>query len=386
MQPYILILCANLKGNIGDYAILEAMGIDLANKFADHEIRFLYHGHKGIDKHRIQPFKDELIPHLVNAGTPPFYRRPKWFRTIQKLPISKKVIQNIHSKLIQKTALKMIRNTEFSKQVSGATAVYFAGGAQWGRGDLHLNMFAQLSAAKSLGRKVYAYPFSITKQTVNGVGEENFKYLFQQLESPTPVRDLLSYKILDTLDVNALPTCDIVWSMASHITPEKRKESTLTTKVYICMTTSGGAKAQEVIQLASICKNAGFSPIVLSTCEVEDAGMIKEIEESSDIECIAPDSWKQAVQLLSEATFVITNRLHCIIFSSLADTAVIPVSNREKTKAFVRDANLPCSAEQLSEIGAEEINKFAQNSPLIIERIKSFKEQCQIDIAKLYKD
>jgi len=383
MKPYILILCANLKGNIGDYAILEAMGVNLAHQYNDHKIKYLYHGHKGIDPRRIEPFNNELIQPLENAGSPPFYRRPKWFRFLQKLPISKVVIQNLHSKLIDRTAARMLKNSEFSQLLSGASAVYFAGGAQWGRGDLHLNMFAQLTAAMSLGCHTYAYPFSLTEQTVNCVGQAKFTRMIQQLESPMPVRDALSFKILDSLGVEALPTCDIVWSMAKHIKVSPKVKPEDSKKVCLCVTRSGGGKAQEVVQVIRHIQANGFEPIVLSTCEIEDADMIKEIEQLSDIKCITPDSWKQAIDILAEARFVITNRLHCIIFSSLAGTAVIPISNRAKTKAFVRDANLPCYSTNISDIGPNEIRKFDEQAPLIIERIKAFKNQCQDDISQL---
>ncbi|SHI85366.1 Polysaccharide pyruvyl transferase family protein WcaK [Rubritalea squalenifaciens DSM 18772] len=383
MKPYVLILCANLKGNIGDYAILEAMGVSLAKLHPDHEVRFLYHGNKGIDPQRIEPFTNELLVPMDNAGAPPSYRRPRWFRLMYKLGLSQSLLQKTHASLIEKTADKLLQDEAFKSTLTGATAAYFAGGAQWGRGDLHLNMFAQLVATKKVGCKVYAYPFSLTKQTVDCIGEPAFANLTQQLETPIPVRDALSHKIIETSGTEAVSTCDIVWSMADHLSTLSLSDSSNSNKVGICVTRSGGARAPQVAQLIKTIKEAGLEPTVISTCEVEDRKLIAQIEELTGIKCIAPDSWKQAVQLLSEMRFVITNRLHCIIFSSLAGTAVIPIDNRAKTKAFVIDANLPCSVQELDKVSIEDIESFKDQTPLIKERIQAFKSKCLDDLASL---
>lgn len=131
-----------------------------------------------------------------------------------------------------------------------------------------------------------------------------------------------------------------------------------TDKVYVAVNASGDTDARAIIELFDRLRSNGLAPSLFSTCEAEDRPLADAVREIRQEAFVAPQTWKDAVHLFADAAFVITNRLHGLIFAALAGTPVIPVTNRQKASAYAEDAGLEFAPANLSAIAGEKLAHF----------------------------
>lgn len=376
MRPRITILCANLKGNLGDFALVEAIVRAVQNYRGDCLFDLFYHANKKPDQARLDTMLAEMEVELSSIAAAPFKRRPRWLRTFCRLGIARGLHARWHNRQIAAWAERISKMNPFMERLNGSEQIIFAGGAQWGRGDLNLNMFAQLKAAASTGRPVRAFPFSVSEGLEVCNGRDALAGLFADLTSPILVRDGISRDSLNRAGVHAHLVCDSVFSLGCLFKASWRpREPSI---VYISLTQSGSTTLHQVVEMLDSLKAADLRPVLFSNCETEDRTFYRSIQEQTEVEAVYPMSWKQAVSDLSEGLFVITNRLHCLIFSALTKTPVIPVTNRSKSKAYVRDAGLPCFLEKPGALSSEQIALFNQSLAHISERQGRFAADCAV--------
>lgn len=381
MKPYVLILCANLKGNLGDYAILEAMLRALSTRYTGCEIRFFAHGNKCVDRERMDAFEQALDVVYSYLGGSPHFRRPWILRTFRKQLDRLGMGARMHAKAIRRCRDRLLRSRQFASELSGADAIYFAGGAQWGRGDLNLNMFAQLAAAAELNGNVFCFPFSVSEGVIECTGVAEFGRLFSKLSQPVPVRDVVSYERLKAAGVPVGLHCDCVFSLASQVHQARVAQSK---KVYVALTSSGGLSPENLAAFLSDLRAGGFEPVLFSSCAVEDRPLYEATRSAHHVEVIYPHSWREAVSVLGSGAFVVTNRLHCMIFSALAGSAVVPVTNRSKAKGYFKDAGLPASLPDVSSVGEEAVRKLAESCNYARDCQKDYRERCHSRLSLLF--
>lgn len=384
MEPYLLILCANLKGNLGDYAILEAMMRLLRSQHPGHEVRFYSHGNKSVDPVRMPAFEHDLDFPFKNLGRSPFQRRPRWLRMFRRQFDALGIGCALHDRAIEKLATRLACDKAFVKQLSGAKAVFFAGGAQWGRGDLNLNMFAQLNLAAKFNRKVFCFPFSISGEVIQCNGVEAFRRRFEALSSPIPVRDVVTHQSLLAAGIQSELYCDCVFSLSESAYFDVETDPELRDSVFISLTGSGGLEAQQLSQFIAKVQELGLKPALLSTCEIEDRELYESARSLRNVPVVYPKTWREAVACLRESKLVFTNRLHCMIFSALAKAPVVPVTNRTKSLGYYQDADLPMAINNVSEVSQEKILLAIQRSSLAKERQASYLQKCTVQLKQLF--
>jgi polysaccharide pyruvyl transferase WcaK-like protein len=358
MSGPVTILCANLKGNLGDFAILEIMGRSLKRHFPDIEIGYFYHANKPIDKPRYARFLQELDVEMTDLGPAPFVSRPSWFRLLSKLPGTGKLVVRIHNALIDRVADKVCTDTQFSNVVEKSRLVLFAGGSQWGKANLNLNMFAQLACVSRHGTPVGVFPFGISRVAFDCNGPQKLISMLSALHQPIPVRDVISHRLLTRAGLPTTHVSDCVFTARDLFSSLRDSPPERTRKVYVSVTRSGQTTPQSIVGLFEQLRAAELEPILFSSCEYEDRPLLDAVLEIDEATVEAPDSWKTAVQLFAGAAFVITNRLHCLIFSALAGCAVIPVTNRQKAEAYAEDADLRYAPREIAQIDTASIHEF----------------------------
>ena len=358
MTAVVTIVCANLKGNLGDYAILEIMGRSFAQHFPGAEIGYFYHANKPVDRERYAQFLKELEIAMTDLGPAPFFRRPAWFRLLTKLPGTRGLSTRIHNALIGRTADRISRNPAFAERLKSSRLVAFAGGAQWGKANLNLNMFAQLKCAARLSERVIAFPFGISRVALDCNGASRLGEMLSQLGEPILVRDVISHRLLRQAGVPAQHVSDCVFTAGDLFRelrePQRRPGKT----VYVSVTRSGETTARGIVELFDRLRASGLHPVMFSSCELEDRPLIDAVLALSEETVVAPTSWKSAVRLFADAAFVVTNRLHCLIFSALAGAAVVPVANRQKAQAYAEDAGLTYAPVEIADITENGIRDF----------------------------
>lgn len=379
MKHTISILCSNLKGNLGDFAIAEAIALAAQRYLGECRIQLYYHANKVVDRSRLEVLLDESDTEFDLIEAAPYFRRPRWLRMFCRLGLSNSSYSKWHNRAVIRVSKKYRESMTFYNAVSQSDLVLFAGGAQWGRGDLNLNMFAQLHAIAGSTFPVRAFPFSLSNATVKCNGLEGLNVLFQQLSPPVFVRDGISHSCLESVSVESKLVSDCVFSLSAYFDSKwdaEASDSGKSAKVFISLTQSGDTDARSVVALIQSLKSALIVPVLFSTCEVEDRPFYEMIQTLTDVNVTYPLSWKQAVEELSCCRFVITNRLHCTIFSALSGTPVIPVMNRSKSKAYVKDANLPCSLDEVGGIDSAQIDVFNKSLVSISNKQIAYAKAC----------
>jgi hypothetical protein len=376
----VSILCSNLKGNLGDFAIVEAIVL-ASKKYLGMGCRVdvYYHANKAIDSERLKVFLSEADFELKYIHPAPYHRRLWHLRVLNRVGLAEHSYARRHNLEIVRVTEKISKDDFFQSVALQSDLILFAGGAQWGRGDLNVNMFAQLHAVAQGKCPVRAFPFSLSEATLICNGAENLKGLFEPLDSPVFVRDGISQRCLDTAGVPSELVSDCVFSLSRYFDTKWAPESVeagQSKRVYISLTRSGNADVASLLALIQSLQRVSLTPVLFSTCEVEDRIFYQSVLGLAGVEVVYPMSWKQALSLLSRCRFVITNRLHCTIFSALSGTPVIPVTNRAKSRAYVSDADLPCSLHEVGAITPAQIDDFNQKLTLISKQQTKYAETC----------
>jgi polysaccharide pyruvyl transferase WcaK-like protein len=236
-------------------------------------------------------------------------------------------------------------------------------------------MFAQLLAVVSLGKRVGVFPFSIAEPTVLCNGRVKLKEYLESLDFPLLARDVLSHQTLKSIGVKSVHVSDSVFTTSPLFQKERAICKDQSRLAYISVTSSKGTNAEDIVALVCRIRKIGFKPVLFSSCEVEDRPLVDKILSIESIEYCAPDSWKSAVSHFAEAAFVITNRLHCLIFAALGGTAVVPVTNRVKTEAYAEDAELSLHAKSVKEITTKFLLNVISDLPEIRRKQVSYLER-----------
>jgi len=364
----VSILCSNLKGNLGDFAIAEAIAASASRYLGACDVHLFYHANKEVDQVRLKVLLEESDFSFKSIRAAPYFRRPSWLRTFCRLGLSDGHYSKQHNLQIPKVARRIQQEEDFFETVSGSDLILFAGGAQWGRGDLNLNMFAQLQAVAVRSCPVRAFPFSISQATIDCNGSDALSSLFAPLSRPVLVRDGISNDCLHAVGVGAELVSDGVFSLSGTFQSKWKGVEAAggqSGKVYVSLTQSGDTGVASVLALLKSLEESSLTPVLFSSCEVEDRPFYERIQKLCSVEALYPASWKQAVEAISSCRFVITNRLHCLIFSALSGTPVVPVTNRSKSRAYVKDADLPYSLENVGPIKSSVIEGYTENLAVI---------------------
>ena len=76
---------------------------------------------------------------------------------------------------------------------------------------------------------------------------------------------------------------------------------------------------------------------------------------------------------IKASSLLVSNRLHGLILGSLADMPILPVANRQKTMAFVRDAEMPHSVADLDQLTGASIDRCLTDRELILHAVRAYR-------------
>ncbi len=361
----IAILFANLKGNLGDFAILKAMIGEVKRQFGESEIDVFAHPLVGIDKMRLEDFKSHN-PGITIKNQP----IPKVVDLLGRIMVRTWFRKKAQARLIRKFASKI---GEQVNPFSNYEAILVAGGDQWSGRELGLFMFGSICAIQRVNPNIRVFPFSL-KPSILGLYEpESLRQYFECLQQPIVVRDSLSKNIMDRLGMDSVLGADCVFSLAqsvAHIEPTPQRNPSRTLFVV------KGPKADLLGALRDLMRD-GAELELLSTCPVEDDAVYAELARSLGLPYHTPLGWEGIIAEFRASSLVVTNRLHGLILGSLAGVPLLPVADRKKSLAFVKDANMPFSATSPLGISAELIHEARANKDLILSRIRNYMDHCQ---------
>jgi len=359
------ILFANLKGNIGDFAILEAMVDLLIAAYPGREIVVHPHPLVPVDKKRLEDFLRQNP--AISISAPTYSGGTTRFQDIFSSLLLKRGSQAFRIRSFVK------HSTEHFAPFSKYEAVFMAGGDQWSGRELGVAMFGTLTAIHRLNTPVFSFPFSLKSSLFGLYSKKDLTGYFNKLSAPLIVRDSLSKGIIDAFLDRPTLGADCVYSLnrkASAIAPAAHRNPERT--LYV-------VKAQEkdlaanLENLVSITDNLEL----FTTCPPEDSKIYRRLAESYGLPYHEPGSWQEIIAEFKACKLIVTNRLHGLILGSLAETPLLPVTTRKKSLAFARDANIPHSAATVADITTALIEKARKDHRLILENMNRYADECR---------
>jgi len=358
----VAVIFANLKGNVGDLAILEAMLLDLSKRFPSHSIDVYPHPITKVDGPRFAEFQ-RFSPSFNLKRKTVFDTKTHYWQSVGK----KRLHRLDSSREIFSFAERFM---PFFSKFTDYEWICVAGGEQFVGPKLSVCMFSTLLCIQQFNKNICAYPFSVRPGILGIYPKENLSEYFGLLSKPIVVRDGITKGMFDQLSKDSVVGLDCVYGLrhlARLIAPEAGRE---VERVIYAVT--GQNNFSELCAGVKQVIDGGRRVELLTTCYPEDGAQIRKISEIFDIEWHAPMSWQATVAEFKASSLVITNRLHGLILGSLAETPLLPVADRKKPEAFVADAGIPHHAKLPEEITSDLLQKVDADSALILQRMTDY--------------
>lgn len=369
MSAIYAVIFANLKGNLGDFAILHSMLADIKQRVPDSEIHVYSQPFVSVDAGRLEKFKQ---------GCPPFeYKGPMFHDTSPLGPAGTSVLRRIGAlrwyQGCRTNRLARQAAADFAARFAGYHAIFIAGGAQWTGINSGVSMFANLRAIWSYNQKIYSYPVSVSKALRKVNARRALSNDLSKICTPLIARDSQTRQTFEDMDLSVVLGADCVFSLASLV--ETIEVKTVQADRLILVLT--GQKQQDIERGIDNAIVAGYRPALLTTCGLEDAPIQKPVADHFEVPFLAPATWQEAVAEMRSSGIVVTNRLHGIILSSFAEACVLPLVDRPKVKAVVQDALLPVSLESLSGLSEAKLRAASAQRDQIRLALTSYRDRCQ---------
>jgi polysaccharide pyruvyl transferase WcaK-like protein len=334
--PPILILFANLKGNLGDFAILHAMLVELEKRYPGREKHVVSHGQHGVDEARLEAFRKQAHPPFEYKGKTPFTRIPRVLSIFKRIGLERW----LSGKLIDRLSARYA--AEFpASAAADYEAVFFAGGEQWSGFSNGITMLSVLCAMSRSNQNIAIFPFSVKKKLLQSYSTQRLESCFSHLSGKRVVRDSHSGEIVRQFAPGVVNGADCVFSLmdqAVNLPPAPRPDADA---VMLAVTEGDGSRGADLLPVIENLLAAGYRVRLLTTCEREDTKDLRMLSRTLGVEFLAPATWQEVVSEFKASSMVVTNRLHCMIFTFFAGVPLVPLLNREKVVGVFRDAELP---------------------------------------------
>lgn len=367
MKP-LLILFANLKGNVGDFAIFHAMLEDVSRHYPGRPIHVATHGKHVIDEKRFHAWRATNPPEFEVIGKLPALRMPGHMGIFKRIGMNRW----LGDRLLTQWTKTFAETPPVSK--SGDYEALFIVGGEWSGFSNTTTMFAAIRAAARHNRNVFIYPFSVKKLLLSSQSQTALGAVFSHLAGRIIVRDSHSGDTMRHFRKDTVSSVDSVFllgEVAAKLPPAENPDEKLIT---LAVTIGKGAKMTDLQQAIVSLQNKGYIVRLLTTCEREDAVEMVPLSQATGAEFVAPLSWQDVVMEFKRSALVVTNRLHCMIFTFFADVPLLPLLNREKVVGVRQDAKLTHAIQDVTELTAEKIAGCLQDRQRTLDEIRSYRQ------------
>lgn len=367
MKNPVAILFANLKGNLGDFAILQAILEDVSLRLPGHPIHVFHHPFTAVNNENLAVFRASA-PEFELAGPTYSIRFPFYVKWLTRYRMWKHIQAWYILAMEKKARSDAIRFEQYE-------AVIVAGGDQWGGSNPGASMFGTVKAISHHNSRIYAYPCSVSAQAFRFNSPMAIREYFAEIRAPIIARDMMTRNNLLTCGVDATFGNDCVFALghiADKIPPMPHRDLC---RVILIVTGSSNRNRLQIV--ASGLLSAGIPIEFMTTSPPEDAEWFEELARRLGVPVRTPVSWQEAVGELKASSLIVTNRLHAMIFSCFGNTAILPISDRAKAGALAEDMGLIDVAHSIEEISPDRVRKAIANRELTIKIMHAYRAQSQ---------
>lgn len=369
MQKSVAILYANLKGNIGDFAILDAMLRETARQYPGRRIDVYPHGFLDVDEARLAAFRA--------AGAPPFEIAGGTFHR----PVPPKLKRLYRFGLwpwAQRRLIDTLRreSREEARRFAPYEAIFLAGGDQWNGIDLGVSMFATLLAVAEHNPNVYHYPFSLNPAACTFNTASDLRHYFAAMQAPIVVRDGITHAVLSDVGIPTVLGHDTVFSLSDlgqQIAPLQDRDGE---RILLVLT---GPHDRTLLfrtlgDMLARLKGCGRPIEMLTTCWIEDLQIYQDLGREYGTEVRAPLTWQETIAELKQSAVVVTDRLHCLILGTFAECTLFPVGDRKKAEAFINDTGTPHHVLGMEGVTPEALEAAMADREAILDKIRAYRD------------
>lgn len=346
MKQPIALLFANLKGNLGDFAILDAMLREAERRYPGHPLHVFPHRFLPVDDQRVRALRDAGAPAFEVAGATYHQSVEGQVKWLRSLGLWRGMQNRLVEGLTEASSADAARFRDYR-------AVLLAGGDHWSGINLGISMLATLSAVARYNGDIEAFPFSVNKLTRFN-RPRDLRRRLGVLKKPIPLRDRRSKEEIQSLGLNAELTPDCVYSLEKVADEVMPMQDRAPGRIILSLTGRHRNELSSDLRATIARVRATGRPVeLLSTCEVEDFAAFKGLSEELGVPYRAPLTWQEMVAEFKNCSLLVTNRLHGLILGELSGAAMLPVADRVKVEAYVRDKSVRVFASKPSDISAE---------------------------------
>lgn len=366
MTRPIAIVFANLKGNIGDFAILHAMLLHARTHYPGRPVDVWPHGFAPIDRARLAAFRDRA-PDFALREDGLFGDRPPG-RALTRLLRGLGLLRRHQARRIARIAA---RDRTAARVFADYEAIHVAGGAQWTGAVSGVAMFGGLRAMQAWNPRISGFPVSVSTaiHRLNRAGA--LREDLARLRPPIVTRDSASAALLRGLGLDVLEGADCVFSLCPQGEAVPAASSAARDRVLVCVTGQSEATLHAAL---SALRGAGRPVALLTTCAIEDAPMQEPLAARLGVPFLAPLTWQDTVAEMKGSALVVTNRLHGHILNSFAGVPVLPLTDRSKLRAVVDDARLPMRLDRLADLDGATVNRALASRQDILARMLAYRD------------
>lgn len=370
----VSIVFANLKGNVGDFAILEGMIRQMARRYPGQAIEVFSQSRLPVDEDRFRVFRE-------GVDVPFTYKGPL---TNLSVSSSSGLLGRVQRKLLGaawvqgrqvRWAAGELEAVVDESGLGGHEAVFFPGGALWSGGELAVNLFGLLQALVGRGVAVYTFPFSVDRSVLRKNKVADLRRYFSWLSGPILVRDGGSGDTLGLAGVNSSLMPDVAFSLPHRDRPKPAERSRPRVGLAIA-----GSREPNRAMFEGVLKSlraGGVDPVLVTTCLPEDGEILESMAAALDLPLLQPLGWRDAVREFQALDLLLCNRLHGLVFAILGGTPIIPMVNREKVAGLARDAGLSRKVERLEQVTADAVKEWVREAEEVVIEMTRYRSAAQ---------
>ena len=336
MQNAVAILFANLKGNLGDLAILEANLVHLSQIYPGYRIDVWTSGFLSTDGDRLQSFIDAGAPPFRLRGKTPDLPMRRWRKVFSSAGLGKALQPFLIASAQREFATEAQSFSQYQR-------IFIVGGDQFDA-IVSAAMFGTLKAIAAINPRLSNFPLSVNPRTQTANAPALLRACLGLIEAPLLVRDEMSHRFLTGAGIACDLGTDSVLSMAARI--RSIPASDHATGMVVAITRTAPDDPVHLARLLSALRTLHGPVSTLTTTPSADHVFL-DLRDMG-VAYSAPGTWQELVAELRSATLVISNRFHCVLLAALVGTPVLAVCNRAKITSVKDAAGLPFWSEGLN--------------------------------------
>lgn len=369
------IIGVNCVGNLGDYAILEAMRDLLGSAVPGAAVVASPYAFICPDERRTARLREGEPAPLAFERPLPFLAGDRVSRVLSGVP-------SIVARYLYERVRRRLGRRGRPDEVADA-AVFLAGGGHWRHPWLTANLLAQLRLYLDRGLPVYLMPHSMAPAILeHGRRLARSALARCRLVALRDVQSLETARRLGLADAVFCPDCAFA---LPDVPPDPAAEA----GPVVLALRGGGRRCDPayVARLAGIVhglRSAGHAVRILTTCEADDATFLDALASAMPgVPQERPLSVADALRSLREAAVVVTDRFHCMVFSMLAHVPVVPVTNIAKVQGMARTLALPFTIDDEGELDASLLRRVAERRAELVALQDAFARDAREQLARL---